>query len=60
MDFERVEVPNTPCPLSAVQAAQLRVSLDPMDQCEDLGVSLYLMHMPIFILVFMNNNNFAL
>ena len=41
LDAERVEVPDTPNPLSAQQLVELRELVDPLAPCDDLGISLF-------------------
>lgn len=40
-DDIRVEVPHTPTPLSLEHMATLERIVDPLEECEDHGVSLY-------------------
>ena len=42
VDVDRVEVPHTPDILTQEQLSDLRQAVDPMEQCDDLGVSLYI------------------
>ena len=41
-DTDRVEVPGTATPITPEQLCELKAAVDPLEQCESLGVSLYL------------------
>ncbi len=40
-DIDCIEVPVTPSLLSHQQLVELKQTVDPLEQCDDLGVSLY-------------------
>ena len=40
-DTDSVEIPITTNPLTTQQLSELRQTVDPLEQCDDLGVSLY-------------------
>ena len=42
VDVDRVEIPHTPDIITQEQLSDLRQAVDPMEQCDDLGVSLYI------------------
>lgn len=37
----RVEVPDTPCPLTALKYEQLKGHVNPLEECNDYGIGLY-------------------
>lgn len=43
MECEGVEVPATDNPLTPQQIAELRAAVNPLQDCDNLGVSLYLL-----------------
>lgn len=37
-----VEIPNTPCPLTALQYEQLKAEVNPLEESDTYGVDLYI------------------
>ena len=42
-DHESVQIPDTPSPLTAKQNDELKMAINPLGECKDLGVSLYVL-----------------
>ena len=43
MEHESVQIPDTPSPLTVQQSAELEMAINPLEECDDLGVSLYVL-----------------